>query len=687
MIEQGSFVAERYRVVERLTRFAVADSALTGVEYEYWLALDETRGVEVWIQVAESREVTASGAHLAGVVSALRRLNHPAVPAVLDFGEIEIEVVAEADLDSGVEDAGFVELVGYVVLEPVEAESLATVLLRGALTEAEIFAALVEIADVLKVLHEVELVHGHLSAYSFLLGERSVLLIDLAAALALETASGSELTAAADVYALAWLACVAVAGVEAVEAEFGVGFDAGSSPESAAAPQLLTLELVERRRAWAELNLIETYGLPVELAQLLVAALGEAAGRPAAGVLATALRRRQGVSESAGAGTAAAVVAGGAAAALAAAGIAEAAQEADVVGVAGVAGAGAEAAAVEEVDVEEIGVEEVEVAQAEEAGGAAAAGLAAAGPTGAAASEAAGLTGSAAVVEEAEVEEVALESSGATGTVGASRAAGALVGAGVGASMGIAAEAMSSGGRGRGGSGGGVATASPASAPPSSPTGSPSGRHGTPPNRPKSATYVAIAIVLAAVGAIVWGCSGGGGSSPAASPTGTSATAGQATGTIPGTGSSGGASATATATAGSGAGPSPSASAGGPASPSSQVTASAGASASAGGGSGSGATPGYTPTPLATAPNSPGEALTQIKRTVSQAESNGQIPQKARGPLSGAINTLQGEIDHGGSVQQGIAELRAALNTPGVPAGFVTQINELIPYLEQVRGS
>ena len=54
-IEQGAFVADRYRVVERLTRFAVADSTLTGVEYEYWLALDETRGVEVWLQIAASR--------------------------------------------------------------------------------------------------------------------------------------------------------------------------------------------------------------------------------------------------------------------------------------------------------------------------------------------------------------------------------------------------------------------------------------------------------------------------------------------------------------------------------------------------------------------------------------------------------------------------------------------------------
>jgi tRNA A-37 threonylcarbamoyl transferase component Bud32 len=353
-IEQGAFVADRYRVVERLTRFAVADSTLTGVEYEYWLALDETRDVEVWLQIAASRGVSASGADLAGVVSTLRRLNHPALPALLDFGEIEVEVAAreavqdeEAAQDEAsgeiedVEDV-LVSRVGYVVLEPVEADSLATVLLRGALTEAEIRAVLVGIADVLKVLHEVEVVHGHLSAYSFLLAERGVLLIDLAAAAALEAASGSELTSAADVYALAWLACVALAGVEAVEAEFGVGFDAGSSPESAAAPQLLTLELIERRRAWAEANLVATYGLRAQLAALLVAALGEASGRPTVAELLAALQLREEVVEAAQAREAAAV--GIAEAEIAAVAVAEAAV------VAGAEVLAAEAAAVQEAE-------------------------------------------------------------------------------------------------------------------------------------------------------------------------------------------------------------------------------------------------------------------------------------------------------------------------------------------------
>ncbi len=612
-IRQGSVVAERYRVIERLTRFAVADSALTGVEYEYWLALDETREVEVWLQIAESRGVVAAAQHLAPTVSSLRRLNHPAVPAVLDFGESEV-VVRE---DGAAEDEGFAAAVGYVVLEPVEAESLATVLLRGALTEAEILAVLVAVADILKVLHEVELVHGHLSAYSFLLVENNVLLVDLAAAVALEAASGSELTPAADVYALAWLACLALAGVEAVEAEFGVGFDAGSSPESSAAPQLLTIDLIERRRAWAAANLVQTYGVRVELAALLIGALGEASGRPTVSELAAALYVREDVQ-----GAAAGV---GAAAALAAAGVGAA--------VAAEGTAAAEA------------VEAIEVAEAWEA-------------------EAAqlGFVESAELVESAEV-------------VGGAEVVGAGVGAGFGVGVAGVAEAggfavgSMGGGSGRSAAGrAGAGTATAVGSVPVTPTSSPAGRHGSPPRRPRSAFYVALGIVVLAVGGIAWGCAASGSSSISATPAPIATpTSGQTSGGQPG------ASASPSATAGESAGAGATASA----------TASAGAQASSTPGSGYG----YTPTPLPTIPASPGQALQQIKQTVSQAASAGQIPPQATGPLNQAIDTLQREISSGSSVQPGIDQLRGALRGNGIPSGFVAQMNELIPYLVERHGS
>lgn len=472
-IEQGAFVADRYRVVERLTRFAVADSTLTGVEYEYWLALDEVRGTEVWLQVAASGGTAASAAELAGVVSTLRRLNHPALPAVLDFGQIEVVEATEAAEAAEVAQAVEVSRVGYVVLEPVEAESLATVLLRGALTEAEVLAVLVAAADVLKVLHEVQLVHGHLSAYSFLLAERGVLLVDLAAAAALELASGSELTSAADVYALAWLACVALAGVETVEAQFGVGFDAGSSPESAAAPQLLTVELVERRRAWAEANLVATYGLREQLAVLLIAALGEAAGRPAIGELVAALRVRE---ESGGA----AAVAG----AVVATEAVEVAEAAEIVETARV----------------------VETAQVVEAG------------------------------QAAEQQSIEVESAevGYAQTAEESETGAQLVGAGVGLAVGVAAQSgggsqRGRGGRGgRGGSGGGRAAVGALASAPLTPTGSPSGRHGSPPRRPKSALYAAIVIVVLVIGGIAWALSSSPSPAPAAGPTAAPITAGRA---------------------------------------------------------------------------------------------------------------------------------------------------------------
>lgn len=299
-IEQGSVVAERYRVVERINRFAVAERSLTGVEYEYWLAFDEARAVEVWLQIGALGDVAASGAQFAGAVAALRRLNHPAIPAILDFGEIEVEVAVEAGVDAAGGPADTVVAdVGYAVLEPVEGESLAALLMRGALTEAEVFLALTEIAEAFKLLHEMELVHGHLSAYSVLLTERGVVLIDVVASLALENASGAVLTPAADIYAFAWLICVALAGVETVEAEFGVGFDTGSSPEDEYASGVLTAELVERRRAWAQRNLVAVFGIEAGLAALLIAALGESGGRPTAAALVSALRVRGVVEEEA----------------------------------------------------------------------------------------------------------------------------------------------------------------------------------------------------------------------------------------------------------------------------------------------------------------------------------------------------------------------------------------------------
>jgi tRNA A-37 threonylcarbamoyl transferase component Bud32 len=584
-IGQGSVVAERYRVVERINRFAVADRSLAGVEYEYWLAFDEARAVEVWLQIGALGEVAASGSQFAGAVAALRRLNHPAIPAILDFGEIEVEVAIEAEADAasgpadGVVADAVVADVGYAVLEPVEGESLAALLMRGALTEAEVFAALTEVADALKLLHEVELVHGHLSAYSVLLTERGVVLIDVVASLALENASGAVLTPAADIYALAWLVCVALAGVETVEAEFGVGFDTGSSPEDEYASGVLTAELVERRRAWAQRNLVAVFGIEAGLAELLVAALGESGGRPTAAAVAGALRVRGVVGEEAvGAGVAA-------------------------VGAAVVV---EEVAAEEAAVAEEVAVAEEEVIEAEVAGAAGAVISGGAESASAVQAQTAGAAGGAAIATLA-----------------------------VGAELGVGAY--------------------PETKPPSGPA-----RH----RRPKSALYVAVGIVVLIAVAVIWGLSARkptNSASPATSVGPSSAAA------SPGT-SAGASSAPAVV-----ASPSSSAAASTAASPSASAVASSGSSTS--------------PGVLATAPSSPSQALQQVQQAVSQAQAAGQIPSQAQGPLNQAIGTLQQEISSGSSVQQGVTQLRQALNSPGLSQTLVSQINSLIQYLAGSSGS
>ena len=633
-IEQGSVVAERYRVVERLSRFAVADRSLTGVEYEYWLAFDETRAVEVWLQIGDLGEVTASGAQFAGAVAALRRLNHPAFPAILDFGEVEVEVEADGEAADAV-----VADVGYAVLEPVEGESLAALLMRGALTEAEIFAALAELADALKLLHEMELVHGHLSAYSVLLTERGVLLVDVAASLALENASGSVLTPAADVYALAWLACVALAGIEAVEAEFGVGFDAASSPEDERAPGFLTAELIERRRAWAARNLVAVYGLEAGLAALLVEGLGESAGRPATASLAGALRSRGAVEAVAGVEVATGAEAEAALEVAEAVEVVEAAEVAEVVAAeAEEVVEAAEVAAAEEVEVEQ---EQVEAVREEEV---AVGALAVAGAVG--------------VAEAVEVTGVAAYSAAESGGV-------AEVGGGSGAGGGVAVATMAAEAPFSGG--GYPETLPQGSGSGSGPGGGPSrpGQH----RRPKSALYVAVAIVVLVAIAIIWGLSARGSNSPSPSVSGS---AGPGVVRLP----SNSAPASSAPAGAPSASAIPSATSGVDVSPSASV----GATQSA---------PDTSPSPgaLATAPGTPSQALQQIQQAVSQAQGAGQIPASAQGPLNQAIGTLHQEISSGGSVTQGVGQLRQALGAPGLPESFVSQINSLIQYLTAKSGS
>jgi hypothetical protein len=275
-LSEGVLLGERYRLARRLEVFSAGAERVAGVEYEYWLALDVTSETEVWIQFAAADGVYADGAALAGAVTALRRINHPAVPAVHAFGEYEFELDGE------------VTTVGYCAMPALAGETLAAVLLREELDQAEILAALAQVAEVLELLAEFELVHGHLSARSVLLiategAGYEVVIADLPASLAVQTTLESDLSVAADVYALAWLTVLALIGVAVLEAEFGSEFAVAAELE------LLAEEVVQRRGEWAAENLV-VLGVSEALAGVLLPALGEAGLRPRAAALTAALR-------------------------------------------------------------------------------------------------------------------------------------------------------------------------------------------------------------------------------------------------------------------------------------------------------------------------------------------------------------------------------------------------------------
>lgn len=646
-------LGERYQLVGRLELFSVGAERVAGVAFEYWTALDVTSGVEVWVQFAAHDGVYADGAALAGAVAALRRINHPAVPAVAAFGEYEFE------------REGAAAAVGYCAFPAGAGETLAAALLRETLDQAEILAALGQVAEVLELLAEFELVHGRLSAHSVLLGAAEgggyeVVLVDLPASLALETALESELTVAADVYALAWLTVLALVGPELLEAEFGSGFAVTAEFELLAAG-----EVVERRLAWAAQNLL-VLGLSAELAEVLLLSLGEAGARPRAAALTAALRAEWMLyAESAAVAESAvqdvAVVED--VAALAAA--AEAAQLAAVAGVAGAAELVAEEV-VEEQVVEEQVVEEQAVerqaggqqsskkskkAKAAEAGEVALL-AGAVGVMGAASAQAATGAGAAAAVTE--VIPKIRQGSGAARTTGAG--SGAAGGAGrvrtASPSGPVGGGSGSSGAGGSGGSG---------------------GQHGRK-RRAHPGVLVGggLALVIIIVLIIVF----------STGPSKSTATASTSNVSSASASASGAASASATSTSAAGTGSSPSASA----SASGSAAASPSAAATSSGSSATATSPaGQFPTTLETVPATASEAVQEIQSAVSQAQ--GQLSGAQRAQLSQIIGTLNQEINSQESISTGIAQLWALLHSGELPSSLNTYLIQLATYLSASQGS
>lgn len=641
-LREGVLLGERYRLVRRLEVFSVGAERVAGVEYEYWVALDETSVAEVWIQFAAAAGVYAEGAALAGAVAGLRRINHPAVPAVHAFGEYEFEFEGE------------LRTVGYCAIPALEGETLAAALVRETLDQAEILLALGQVAEVLQLLGEFELVHGHLSAHSVLLTATAdagyeVVLVDLPASLALETTVESELTAAADVYALAWLTVLALVGPSVLEAEFGAGFAATLEYE------LLALQVLEQRRAWAAENL-EVLGVSAALAEVLLFALGESSGRPRVTMLAAAIRAAWVEVQQRAAAVDSAVVIEQA---LAVAAAVEAAEVVDVVEAAEVVEiAGGQAGAA---GVKSPAKKPTKRKQAAAAAGAAgvvglvaaesasaAAGTVATASVGAAAGAGAG---TAVVAESVAVESVAVEE-----TVSVQESAGAVteiipvVGGGAGRVRAASPSGPAGGGSGSG-SGGGSGAAH---------------AHRRRPRRGLLVSFGAGAVIIIIL--IIVFAQGSGKNSNTAGGT-TSASATSAT----------------TGSAGGGAQASPSAS---PAASPSAVASSAGASASATRSSGTSTAPAETvtfPATLETYPASPSQAVQEIQQAVTKAQ--GELTQTEQAQLGQIISTLQQEINHGESLSTGTAQLWGLLHSGELPTSFNNYLEELASFLSGSGGS
>jgi hypothetical protein len=654
-LSEGVLLGERYRLARRLEVFSAGAERVAGVEYEYWLALDVTSETEVWIQFAAADGVYADGAALAGAVTALRRINHPAVPAVHAFGEYEFELDGE------------VTTVGYCAMPALAGETLAAVLLREELDQAEILAALAQVAEVLELLAEFELVHGHLSARSVLLiategAGYEVVIADLPASLAVQTTLESDLSVAADVYALAWLTVLALIGVAVLEAEFGSEFAVAAELE------LLAEEVVQRRGEWAAENLV-VLGVSEALAGVLLPALGEAGLRPRAAALTAALRAEW---------------------MLLATGV-----EAEVVEEVAAAEIAAEEVAAEEVVAEEVIAEEVvaeevvaeEVVEASRkksrksgaAKGAAAAAvvgavvaaeIAGAGTAqaaqGAGAGAAQGTGASAQGAGGARAAQGAGSAQAAQGAgAGSAQAVGAVAGAGAGAVTEIIPK-VPRGPRPRtgAGAGSGAGAAAAAGAVGVSASSSNSGGHHGPRKKPKPGVLIGAGIGLVVVIALVIAITSG---SSNKSNTASSGSIGTATPSTPSASKSAG------ATSGAGAGSSASASSG--------ATSGSGGSTSTAVASGSET----FPSTLTTVPASASQAVQQIQSVVNQAK--GELTSTEQAQLGQIISTLTQAIGSGQSLSSGMTQFWALLHSNELPTSLNTYLTQYAEYLSASQGS
>ncbi len=316
-ISEGIVLADRYRLVRRQAERAIGAT---------WVATDTQTGSDVWVQFAD-RGGLAEAADLLG------RHAHPAIPTVLDTGELRLVVNSRA-LAAGEgrlpSQATHVEIViEFAVLKPLTGRALPPKIARRPLAPAEGLALAAGVAGALVIARGESRSHGWLTAESVWVARRGGCAIDLAQGLAFpddarieteqevtgyfapERLNGGAASEAADVFALGWLLYETLIGHATLHAEY--------TRLVAGAGAVTTHELLALWRERARVHVVELLEADSALALLITASLAErAADRPsldafASGALEAAGRWKGAAALVGGASAAAAVGAGGAA--------------------------------------------------------------------------------------------------------------------------------------------------------------------------------------------------------------------------------------------------------------------------------------------------------------------------------------------------------------------------------------
>jgi hypothetical protein len=686
-ISEGIVLADRYLLVRRQIERGIGAT---------WIAADTETGSDVWVQFTDD-------GGLAEVAALVQGIEHPAVPRVLDTGELRLIVDSRAVARKTGEDAPHathVEIViEFVVLAPLTGRALPAKIVRKALAPAEALTIAALLAGALELARGGGRSHGWLTADSVWLVRRGGYVADLALGLAFpdgtridveqlvtgyfaaERIAGGAATEAADVYSLGWLLYEMLIGHAGLQAEY-IRLVEGAGA-------VTTVELLALWRERARLHIAEILEADSALALLLAACLAEdARQRPALSAFVGAARGAAnglaGVgplveftsrSQASKAEAAAALIAG----AVVGAGLVELAEVAESgtaagagseAGAAGASGAeseyGSKAAASAESGTASAASEAVSDEEAATLVVGAALGL---GAAGLAAAEFGGADiGAAASVSGTSVSGASVSGAGGLGAVAGSTAETAAEHSSSGIESASASRAESAGGS-AGGSGVGGDTGSADSA----------GHHRGRRRKALIATATAASAATFIVGLAAgyeWGNHG--------STTTVAGPAGRASGLATGTAAAAGTTAPAAANASAACvtpGVVAAAASSTPAAPTSTAAASPAASAA----------PSAPIAVILAAPTSNASAFTQLNQVVQSAESTGGISASTGSALSNAIAKTQSATPGGNQWSSALGRLRALIqsgrNQGAIPESVANQLATALAYLYAGVGS